>query len=263
MEVPWAKLHNATETRPMHRLITIPISHFCEKARWALDVAGIRFAEEPHLQLFHRFAARRAGGGVTVPVLVTPGGAIGESAAIVAYADARSAPDRRLLPEDPAERALVLGWQARHDAVLGPEGRRLMYTLLLPHRAIAMRYGQDGVPRLERALFPVAYPLAARLIARALDARPGTEVASEAAVRASFDEVAAALADGRPYLCGERFTAADLTFAALAASVLMPARYGVALPPPELLPGRLGSIVSALREHPAGRHALAMYERHR
>src|SRR5215475_11254459 len=50
----------------MLRLITIPISHYCEKARWALDRAGIAFREERHVQLVHRVAARRAGGGSTV-----------------------------------------------------------------------------------------------------------------------------------------------------------------------------------------------------
>ncbi len=59
------------------RLITIPISHFCEKARWALDRAGIGYREERHVQGIHQIVARRAGGGSTVPVLITPDGALG------------------------------------------------------------------------------------------------------------------------------------------------------------------------------------------
>ena len=31
-----------------HRLITIGPSHYCEKARWALDFFGVIFSEEPH-----------------------------------------------------------------------------------------------------------------------------------------------------------------------------------------------------------------------
>ena len=30
-------------------LITIPISHFCEKARWALERAGLPYREERHV----------------------------------------------------------------------------------------------------------------------------------------------------------------------------------------------------------------------
>ena len=35
------------------RLITIPISHYCERARWALQRAGVDFIEEQHLQMLH------------------------------------------------------------------------------------------------------------------------------------------------------------------------------------------------------------------
>ena len=35
---------------PLLRLITIPISHYCEKARWALDRAALAFREERHVQ---------------------------------------------------------------------------------------------------------------------------------------------------------------------------------------------------------------------
>src|SRR5205823_4762076 len=92
----------------MLRLITIPISHYCEKARWALDRAGISYREERHIQGVHRVAARRAGGGKTVPVLVTPEGAIGESEEILSWVDARTDPELRLLPAHPEERDEVL-----------------------------------------------------------------------------------------------------------------------------------------------------------
>jgi glutathione S-transferase len=36
------------------RLITIPISHYCEKARWALERAGLPYREERHVQGIHR-----------------------------------------------------------------------------------------------------------------------------------------------------------------------------------------------------------------
>ena len=79
------------------RLITIPISHFCEKARWALDRAGVEYVEQRHLQVIHVLAARRAGGGRTVPVLVTAEGRVcPESSDILRWADTQVAPERRL-----------------------------------------------------------------------------------------------------------------------------------------------------------------------
>ena len=106
----------------MLRLITIPISHYCEKARWALDRAQLRYREERHIQGIHRLAARRAGGGATVPVLVTPDGAIGESHAILAWCDAHVAPERRLFPAEPAARAEVDALCRRLDRDFGPPG---------------------------------------------------------------------------------------------------------------------------------------------
>jgi len=119
------------------------------------------------------------------------------------------------------------------------------------------------VPAWQRRAFPLVYPVAARLIDRFLDVTPETAAGSERVVRDTFDEVAERLADGRSYLCGETFTAADLTFAALAASVLMPPEYGVPLPQPDVLPAAMGAKVTDLRAHPAGAHALRMYREER
>jgi glutathione S-transferase len=109
----------------------------------------------------------------------------------------------------------------------------------------------------------VVYPVAARTIDRFLDVSPATAAKSEVVVRTTFDQVAQRLGDGRPYLCGDRFTAADLAFAALAAPMLMPPEYGVPLPQPEELPTAMATTVRELRTHPAGAHALAMFREER
>src|SRR5262245_7737700 len=240
-------------------LITIPISHYCEKARWALDHAGVRYRERPHLQLIHWLAVRRAGGGRTAPVLVCGDRVLADSAEIVAEADARAPDDRRLYPDDPAAADEARELEREFDERLGPKGRLWMYDALRGRRDIAIAYACTGVPAWERRLLPVAYPLVTRVIDRYLRITPAGAARSEAEVRGVFDAVAERLADGRPYLCGDRFTAADLTFASLAAAVLMPPEYGVPLPQPEELPVAMAAVVREFRAHPAGVHALAMY----
>ena len=243
--------------------MTIPISHYCEKARWALDRAGIPYREERHVQGVHRLAAQRAGGGITVPVLVTATGAIGESAEILAWTDARTAPEHRLVPEDDGRRAETLSICRRLDAELGPRGRRLMYAHMLADRDLALRFNNAGVPRWEDRAIRWLWPLAARFVERALGMRPGIEVEDEAAVWSELDWIAGLLGDGRPYLCGERFGAADLTFAALCAAVIFPPEYGVELPQPDVLPERVASLVERARRHPAGQYAMETFARHR
>lgn len=245
------------------RLITIPISHYCEKARWALDRAGLPYREERHVQVVHRFFARRAGGGATVPVLVAPEGVLGESREILAWADRRAPAELRLLPADPAERAEVQRLCARFDEVLGPAGRRLIYVHMFAQRDLALEFNDAGVPPWEDRLARWGWPAIERLVGRVLGIRPGVEREDEATVFAELDLAGELLADGRPYLCGGRLTAADLTFAALAAPVIVPPEYGVPLPQPERMAPGTADLVRRAREHPAGGFALSVFARHR
>ena len=245
------------------RLVTIPISHYCEKARWALERVGMPYREERHVQGIHQFAARRAGGGATVPVLVTPDGAIGESQEILAWIDERTPSAHRLFPGEPDALQEVECLCRRFDEELGPKGRRLMYIHMLAERKLVLRFNNRGVPAWEDRAVRYGWPLLVRFVRRELDIRPGIEAEDEAAVWREFDYAAGLLADGRPHLCGERFGAADLTFAAMSASVLVPPVYGVPLPQPDVLPPPTAALVERAREHPAGRYALALFAAYR
>jgi glutathione S-transferase len=242
----------------MLRLVTIPISHYCEKARWALQRAQLDYREERHVQGLHQLYARRAGGGITVPVLVTPEGPIGESEQILEWADARTEPARRLFTEG-EDRDLAVAVSRRLDERLGPHGRRLIYVRMFEQPQLMLRFNDQGVPRWEDRTLRLTLPVAKRFIARVLDIRPGVEREDEHVVFSEFDWIADQLADGRPYLLGERFSAADLTFAALAAPVVLPSVYGVPLPPLELLDTTTTELVERGREHPAGAFALRLY----
>jgi glutathione S-transferase len=245
------------------RLITIPISHYCEKARWALERNGMRYREERHVQGIHRLAARRAGGGATVPVLVTPEEVVGDSAAILEWIDARTDPGQRLFPIEQARRREVEALCLRLDQQLGPAGRRLMYVHMLAQRRLVLEFNNQGVPRWEDRVMRWGWPLLVRFMRSALEIHPGVELADEAVVWRELDFVAELLADGRPYLSGERFAAADLTFASLSAPLVVPPVYGVPLPQPGQLPAHTAALVERARAHPAGSFALRVIDEHR
>ena len=71
-------------------LITILISHYCEKARWALERAGLPWTERAHLQGWHYTPAMRAARSKTVPVLIHNGGMLSESADILHWVDVQT-----------------------------------------------------------------------------------------------------------------------------------------------------------------------------
>ena len=245
------------------RLVTIPISHYCEKARLALERTGIVYREERHVQGIHMLMAKRAGGGITVPVLVTPEGSLGESEEILHWVDERTPPEHRLYPGDAVQRAEVERISRRLDAQLGPKGRRLMYVNMLPSKDLLLSFNNAGVPRWEDRFMRAGYRLSQPLIKRRLAIKPGIEVSDEADVWRELDWVAELLSDGRPYLSGERFGAADLTFAALSAAVVVPSDYGTHLPGVDEMPPKPKDFVSQAREHPAGKFALKLVDEHR
>src|SRR3954447_3377128 len=248
-------------------LVTIPISHYCEKARWALDRAGVAYEERRHLPAIHRVAVRRAG-GKTAPVLVcTEGEVICESADIVAWADARAVDERARIAVDPEARALADDFEER----LGPATRLWVYHELFDHPDLVADAMTAGVPGWQRHAFRFGHRAIASVVARVLTINDASAAEAEATFRAVFDDTDARLADGRRYLVGDRFSIADLTFAALAAPLIAPPsprprppliappQYGVRLPPVEALPPGMVDVVREHRETRAGRHALAMF----
>jgi glutathione S-transferase len=238
---------------PTARLVTIGISHFCEKARWALDRKQIPYREERHLQFVHIVASKRAGGSGTTPVLVTTDKQVlSESADIVRWTDPE------LYPDDE-----VAAFEAGLDAEFGPDGRLWLYHGTLPVVRKMGKYVLEGVPAWERAAFYAGGPLVGFGLRRFLGIDDATAVEAHERVVKVFDDVGERLADGRSFLFGDAFSAADLTFAALAAPMLVPAGYGCPLPPLDLMPEPMRAEVVRLRATPAGQFADRLYAEER
>jgi glutathione S-transferase len=138
-----------------------------------------------------------------------------------------------------------------------------MYIHMFAQPKLALRFNNHGVPDWEDRAIRYGWPLARRYVSRSLEIRPGIEVEDEAAVWRELDFVADLLADGRPYLCGEHFSAADLTFASLSAPLIVPPVYGVPLPQPDVLSPATAGLVERARDHPAGCYALALFTEQR
>lgn len=246
-----------------YRLLTIGPSHYCEKARWALERARVPFVEEVHLPILHWPHVLRAASSRTVPALVGPGVRLRESRDIVRFADELLPTDARLYPEgdDGREVARLEAW---FDADLGPLVRRLAYCFIVPAPELFVRAFEPTAPPLERALLRRGHGVLRAALGRAFKVSPRAQTRLQERLLALFGEVSRVLGD-RAYLVGERFSAADLTLAALSSPLLFPEELTAKMGAPsrEELPEPLGAAVDALRDTPAGRHALRMYRERR
>ncbi len=245
------------------RLITIPMSHYCEKARWGLAHAGLEFEEDAHLQGFHYLAVRSYSSKGMVPVLVAGQETICDSTAILQFLDHHYVPERRKLYPD-SFRKEIEALEERFDSSLGVETRRWVYLRWMsqPSREV-LAIAAQGVPLWERALAPMLFPVMRHYLNSYLKVTPRRVEAGLKIIAAIFDEVGERLADGRAFLVGDTFTAADLSFACMAAPILLPPEYGIRLPTPEEAPAEARAEVERFRNHPAGRFVLRLYEEHR
>ena len=118
------------------------------------------------------------------------------------------------------------------------------------------------VPRLEVRLTKLLAPASAGLMKRGLKVNPEGIARSRERMAEVFTDVERRLADGRRYLCGDRFTAADLTFASLAVPAVMPPELA-AYVPMDRMPPAMADDVARQQATVAGRFALRLYREDR
>jgi len=231
------------------RFYTIPISHYGERARWALDMCSVEYEERHHLQMFSWGAALGLGGRKYLPVLVAGDDVRNDSTSIMRFAAEHGAP---LYPtDDDLDRELA--------GEFGVETRRTAYAWFFRALDSCLHYNFGRAPRAEVLAFRAMTPVARAFLARYLDVSPASVARGEQLIDRTFDRVATLLSDGRRYLAGDRFSAVDLTFAAMSAPALLPQRYGVPMPTLDEVPSDVAARARSRRAHPAGAYATRLY----
>jgi glutathione S-transferase len=247
-----------TEARVV--LHQFPLSHFNEKARWALDWKGVPHRRVSYLPGPHMPWIRRLSGQTATPVLEIDGERVAGSARIVEWLDRRF-PARPLLPDDPGARERADAIVREFDAEVGPAVRTALFSVLLGEPGYLCRIFSAPRSAPVRVAYRATFPLARGLIARAngVTDPQGVRAAFERTRRA-LDFVAKASPEGGP-LVGDRFGAADLTCAALLAPLVNPAHPDMARPEP--VPASLRGFLAQWAEHPGALWVLDQYARHR
>lgn len=245
------------------RLFTIGPSHYCEKARWALDRAGIAYTEDAHLPMVH-WAYTLPRGSRTVPLLVGPGVRLVESTDIVKYADEHLAANARLFPTEPEPRARTEALVARLDRDLGTLTRRLVYCFLVDAPELFVRtFEASAKSPAERLALRRGHSVLRAALRRAFGVSVRARAKCTEKLFTLFDELSQLLVEGDGYLSGSRFGAADLTLASLASPMLLPDDFGVPLLRRRDVDGEIGALIDALRATPIGKHVERVFREER
>ena len=243
----------------MLTLYTFNISHFAEKARWALDYEGIAYDEEVLLPGPHQLFTRRVAARSHVPVLKHDGRYVQGSSAIIDYVADRLG-GTRLTPLDPAERAKACGLEETFDYVFGRGVQQVLYSAFLKDRRAVTDMWAFGGPFWARGFYAIAYPMVSSVVSRMYETKDAQGVA-EAKQRflTTFDQLDEVLAQ-QPYLGGAAPSRLDITLAALLAPVCRVPEHRMTWPS---MPAELLDFEASLKGRPTWNHVMRMYREHR
>lgn len=288
-----------TPRKTVHvRLITIKSSHFCEKARWGLDLvendetSPIYYTEDPHPPGFHAFASVYASNdqSSSTPCILIYTDSNIDTDDNPEFVGGSSTIQRRILPQlypnDIADD--VRSMEDYLDETLGPAVRCFLhyYNFMPQNESACARTVSCDTTIIEEWLFSLLFPVGMKEIIReSLDVSETNAIECKQKIIEVFDKISGQLARNHgKYIMdtpshSNGFTAVDLTFAALSGLLLGPPELSLFLfPEPnnseqivitphssgdQKLPSSILSFRDSLRNTFAGQHGLRMYRDHR
>jgi glutathione S-transferase len=243
-------------------LYAFAISHYCEKACWALDYLDIDYelqylAPGEHVQIARKLGAPRT----SLPFLMTSGRVIQGSAAIIDWADNATPSKEKCLTPD-AGRDECLQIEKRLDDIVGVHVRRFYYSEALVEFPNTVRpiFTAD-LPLLKKLLTSMAWGNIRKMMIARMDLGKEQGQESRDITAGELDWIDELLTDGRKHLVGDEFSRADIA----AASLLAP----LALPPEHptynriKLPPTMAGDVSRWEQRPSLRWVRDMYAQFR
>lgn len=240
------------------RLYQFAISHFCEKARWAMQYKGIEFEPVNLVPGPHMFVVKKIARRTSVPVLEDQGSFIQGSNDILEHLESKH-PEKPLLPKDPALAEEVKQWVTLSDQI-GEDFRAIVYSeALTGNPKEVKRLWKQGAPLMQRFMINFMYPLVVKKVKQNYKLYPDKVAAYEARFEETLAKFDAAYERG-PYLVGDSFTWADLSIAAMLANMASPPKHSVK---PRGFTEKTDAFLARYRESKTIKRIFELYETYR
>lgn len=207
-------------------LYTFAMSHYSEKIRWTLDHTGLPYREVAMTPVFHIGPALRMGkrGQTTLPILQTPAATIQDSSRILHWLEQHKAP-LALIPKPLSQEIHTV---EKHFDAIGKDVARFLYAASFgTGDAHIIKLWTDHASPVQAKVVRAGYPFIRWAFKRKLKINAKGAARAQLRITAVIDWLENQLADGRTYLVGGQFTAADITAASLLAPIACPSQHPV------------------------------------
>jgi len=241
------------------KLLTFAPMVDSETSRLLLAYYGVPYRERDNLIPLVMLKALVHGGTGYVPLLYGDGLKLTSPRPIAEHFDSKLPAERRVIPAEASLRGQVEADWNTFNGEMGADTAAFAYHHLLPERRLMVPVFAAPVPPLQAKLTPFLYPLMKVLFRALLKLGPERAAAAHARIRATFEKTDKRIADGRPYLCGDRITLGDFGLAAASAPLLLPRGYGAKMPALEQMPPVLRTAMEELRQRPTAAFVQRLY----
>ena len=227
----------------MITLYQFPISHYCEKIRWALDYKQIKYEIKNLIPGLHISKVRRLAPDTSVPILAHDETVIQGSDSIISYLD-ETFPERSLTPAIGQLKDEALEWEQYVDSEVGIHVRRCCYHILLEHPGIVIPFFTHNGPWYGGLYLLIGFPKLKKTMRKFMNINEESAQRSRERLEIAIERLHGHLQDNA-FLVGDQFTRADLSAASLLAPLRKPEKYGLNWP--DQLPQRFEDLVDGFQ----------------
>ncbi|HAW20278.1 MAG TPA: hypothetical protein DCX14_08860 [Flavobacteriales bacterium] len=252
---------NFTYTRVDPTLVCTSTGGISEMARWVLDIHEILRIEESYPPtLGTRKLQKLSGtdGTENNPVLIQTDSLLYTAESVMAYYDQQVPADRRLFGNENTQ-PKITEWFRLFQNELNMNVWGYVYSELFRSRAETLKLLKQDADFWERVRLSLALGSVKRALSKQFDINDRPPATFLVEIQKIFTRVDNELSDGRKYLVGDKLSAADIAFAAIAAPIILPEEFGGANLSFKDISEELRQEIFDLRATAAGQYAMRLY----